>query len=385
MRNQKQYEEYILELIIKLKNNEATEAEIKAIDHWYDHPASPEKYTDGMSALEKSQAQKRIFKSVNSRINTETFSRDRLISRSLVRALALAAVLLLIVGARLFYWLPDSNSFPNNSSSVTSAIKPGGSKAMLTLANGRQIILSDTRNGIVASQGNITVSKSDNNKIVYKTGNSLNSKVEYNTISTLRGGEYQLILSDGTKVWLNAASSIRYPISFPGKKRIVEVLGEAYFEVAYDALKPFSVITKGQVIEVLGTHFNVNAYDNEPLAKTTLLYGSIRISANGKTKKVKPGQQASVSHSDLMLTEVDPQESVAWKEGFFEFNDASIETIMRQISRWYDVDVVFEGRVSTETFTGRVSKFLDIHEVLALVKSPKLHINLKGRRIMIKE
>jgi ferric-dicitrate binding protein FerR (iron transport regulator) len=165
---------------------------------------------------------------------------------------------------------------------------------------------------------------------------------------------------------------------------MVELSGEAYFEVAHDPSHPFRVVTKKQTIEVLGTHFNINAYENELSTKTTLLQGAVRISANGRFKILKPGQQAAVNANEIELTDADPQEAIAWKDGFFEFTDADIETIMRQISRWYDVDVTYEGKITKETFTGRVSKFLSIKQVLALVQSPEVHITYEGRRVMVK-
>ncbi len=384
MSEDKQYNEYILRLISKLKTGEATQDEIKEIDRWYDQPHSLKKYSDGLSQFEKAAAKQRIFQNILLRIKDEHRSSPKRTLGTWVRYGSVAAILLVVMSIGLYHLLPKSDQPVPSNEKVSFTVQPGGHNATLTLANGRQILLNNVKDGVLANQGNTVVTKSGNNQVSYNTGATPSNKVEYNKMSTLSGGEYQLTLSDGTKVWLNAASDIIYPTSFVGNERVVKVAGEAYFEVAHNASKPFKVISNGQTVEVLGTHFNINSYINEPQMKTTLLQGSVKIVANGKNKILKPGQQALVSHSDLTVTNVDAEEAVAWKEGYFEFTDADIETVMRELARWYDVDVIFEGKVPAELFTGRVSKYLNLNQVLNLIKSPKIHISTNGRRIMIK-
>jgi ferric-dicitrate binding protein FerR (iron transport regulator) len=376
--------EYILKLIDKLKNGEATEGDLRAIDQWYDTPVSKAKYADGMSSAEKLRAKEKILRNINSQIIREDIPNKANVSYRLLKTLSLAAILLLMFGAGLFYMVPAIRQQPAHPQLAGSGTQHRSDKALLTLANGKQIILTGAKNGMLASQGNITINKRANGQIVYSADKQENGSKQYNTMATMRGGEYHLTLSDGTNVWLNAASSLKYPTSFSGSDRTVELSGEAYFEVAHDPSHPFRVVTKKQTIEVLGTHFNINAYENELSTKTTLLQGAVRVSANGRFKILKPGQQAAVNANEIELTDADPQEAIAWKDGFFEFTDADIETIMRQISRWYDVDVTYEGEITRETFTGRVSKFLSIKQVLALVQSPEVHITYEGRRVMVK-
>lgn len=386
--NKKQgnYDEHILTLIAKYQKGIATEDEIRQIDFWYDNPLSSEKYADGMSDFTKAKKRSSLLENIYDEIGKRTVKQPQLNSKKIIRAVvAVAAILLVALGAGFILIKTYLKHDSVQSLTSVALIKPAPSKALLTLSDGRQIVLNDAKAGVLANQGDATITKNSNNNIIYNTGTSLSSKVEYNTMSTLRGGEYHLVLADGTNVWLNAASSIRYPTSFPGKERIVEVSGEAYFEVAHDLAKPFKVVSKGQTIEVLGTHFNVNAYTNEPDIKTTLLQGSVKVTAYGIKNILKPGQQAAASVVGTTVLEVDTKEVVAWKEGYFEFSDADIQTVMRELSRWYDVEVVFEGKIPSETFTGRVSKFLDLNQVLTLVKSPKIHIITTGRRIMIKE
>jgi len=220
--------------------------------------------------------------------------------------------------------------------------------------------------------------------ITYNSSNN-RSEAVYNTIKTPRGGQYQLVLADGSQVWLNAASSIRFPVDFTEKVRKVEITGEAYFEIKKDAAKPFIVTIpgKGQV-EVLGTHFNINAYDDENTLNTTLIEGSVKfIADNGESVKLKPGQQAQLSSSVSVLNDADIDKIIAWKTGWFNFDRADITTIMRQVSRWYDVEVVYEGQVSKKTFSGIVSRSQQIAEVLKIMEKAGVKFRIEGKKITV--
>ncbi len=378
-------DERIILLINKLNKGTASESERREIDEWYDHPASAAKYGDGMSLSQKTRAKDRIFQHINAQIDLHRPIPHRRVSFPLIRSMSIAAVLLLIIGAGLFYFNPKGKQSTSEVQGTSYGVNHNTSKAFLTLANGRQIVLTGAKNGMLASQGSVTINKKTSGQIVYRADDQKTGATEFNSMTTMRGGEYRLTLADGTNVWLNAASSLRYPTIFSGKNREVELSGEAYFEVAHDAAHPFRVVTKKQTIEVLGTHFNINAYDNELVSKTTLLQGAVRVMVRGASRTLKPGQQAAVTLNKINLENVDVREAVAWKDGFFEFTDTDIQTIMRQISRWYDVDVVYDGKITGETFTGRVSKFLSVNQVLKLVQSPGVHITYEGRRIMVKE
>ncbi len=263
---------------------------------------------------------------------------------------------------------------------------------MLTLADGTKINLDKAENGEIAHQAGWTISKKEGSQLVYSLvtpgeqpsrGNSL-----FNVIETPRGGEYQVILPDGTRVWLNAASSLRYPAVFAGSERRVELRGEAYFEVAHNSKMPFRIKSNHQLVEVLGTHFNISSYADDKIIKTTLLEGSVAVSVGNDiaSQNLKPGQQAVVGHtgSSIRIKNVDVEESIAWKNGYFLFNDESIESIMRKVARWYDVDVEYTGKIPSVGFNGTVLKSKNISGVLKILELTKaVHFKVKGRRVMV--
>jgi transmembrane sensor len=231
------------------------------------------------------------------------------------------------------------------------------------------------------------VTKTADGHVVYSaTGDNTNEPVLFNTMSVPRGGQYHLTLNDGTQVWLNSNSSITFPTRFSGSERKVEIRGEAYFEVAHQAEKPFRVLSKGQVIEVLGTRFNLNAYDDEPAFKTTLLQGSVKVTANGKIKVLRPGEQAVFKGKVLSLSIPDLEEVMAWHEGDFVFKKQTVEEIMRKVSRWYDIDVDYEHySPDNQTFTGVLSRTKNLSSVIQMMKSStsKLKFHIDGKRLVI--
>ncbi|MET3502665.1 ferric-dicitrate binding protein FerR (iron transport regulator) [Mucilaginibacter rubeus] len=266
-------------------------------------------------------------------------------------------------------------------------ITPGGNKAILTLANGSKVVLNGAANGNIASQGNTTIKKLSNGVVAYNKNNSIATQpatIAYNTMSTPRGGQYHLILADGTNVWLNAASSIKFPVVFNGNERKVQITGEAYFEVAHDKTKPFRVESDGQTVEVLGTHFNINAYADENEIKTTLLQGSVKIKAGSKSYLLKPGEQSHLKNGDVNITQADMDEALAWKNGVFHFNDAGIESVMKQISRWYDVDVKYEGKIKERTFSGEISMNVNASQILDAMRFKKIHYTIEGKTITVR-
>ncbi len=303
---------------------------------------------------------------------------------------AAAAILLLISGG--IYFL-QSHEHPKreladfeNKVPVNDA-KPGGNKATLTLANGSVVILETAKSGAISQQGGSQVIKLDDGRLLYKAevGNAAET-VEYNTVSTPRGGQYQLVLSDGSKVWLNAESSITFPTAFVGKQRKVEIKGEAYFEIAHNPKMPFEVKVKNLNVQVLGTHFNVNAYDDETAVKTTLIEGLVKVSEGAFSKMLKPGQQAvafSRGNKDIVVENVDVDEAVAWKNGFFHFNNSGLEEIMRQLSRWYDVEVVYNGVIPKRQFVGEMQRDLKLSQVLGLLAKNKVNFQIDGRKIIV--
>ncbi|TFF38495.1 FecR family protein [Mucilaginibacter psychrotolerans] len=301
-------------------------------------------------------------------------------------AVAASILIFMTVGAYLFTYKQTTGT-----SNAKIDFTPGGNKAMLTLSNGSKIILTDAKNGKLASQGNIAVTKTHDGEVSYDASASTDpekgTKPSYNTINTPKGGQYQVLLADGSKVWLNSVSSITFPTSFTGKERHVEITGEVYFEVAKNKTKPFFVKAGNQEVEVLGTHFNINSYNDEPDIKTTLLEGSVKIRQlnNSFSAFLKPGQQAvSKLSGPIQIRDADIEQVIAWKNGLFQINDASIEAIMRQAARWYDVDIEYEGKIPQRQFSGKIKRNVKASEFLQMLTYFNVHSSIEGRKIIVK-
>ncbi|MBL7734464.1 MAG: FecR domain-containing protein [Chitinophagaceae bacterium] len=298
-----------------------------------------------------------------------------------------AAVILLICGAAvIFYQQKDRPEEKTDDRQIVQRdVPPGAVKAMLILANGQKIILDNAQVGKLATQEGAMVFNRDGT-IVYD-GIATGSQPVYNTLTTGRAEQSPpLTLADGTKVWLNASSSIRFPVAFQGSSREVDITGEAYFEVSKDNERPFIVKTGASAIKVLGTHFNVMAYDNEPYTAATLLEGAISISSNGKTMKLSPGQQARVDNTDTRITlikEADADNAIAWLHGQFPMSKTDITALMRQISRWYDVDIVYKGAPPVVSFSGALSRQVNLHYLLSALESNDVHCILEGKTVTV--
>ncbi len=301
---------------------------------------------------------------------------------------AAAASILIISTFGFLVWKGKSeekNSIANNQQTViTNDIVPGSTRATLTLADGTTLVLDSAKNGTITKEGNVLVVKQDD-LLVYNQSSEASVEVLYNTITTPRGGQYQMVLSDGSKVWLNAASSIRFPTTFAGKERQVEITGEAYFEVAHLANKPFIVSTGSTSVKVLGTHFNIKAYDDEPAAFITLLEGSVNVSKNLEAVILKPGQQASVGQGIQVAAAVDMEQVMAWKNGAFVFGESmTVKEIMQQLSRWYDVEVVYQNQPAGH-IGGSISRNVNITEVLSILElTGEVHFEIQGKRVIVK-
>jgi ferric-dicitrate binding protein FerR (iron transport regulator) len=313
--------------------------------------------------------------------------------------MAAAAAVLLIIG----WWLFNNNHRPEQKTvlAVTNAkqlITPGKDGALLTLADGRQIVLDSLGNGVVATQNGADVLL-ENGTVVYNKNSSplaIDHSPAYNTLVTPRGRQFQIVLPDGTKVWLNAASSIRYPTAFTGNERRVELTGEGYFEVTKNRNMPFRVFTPshpgrpgGAMIEVLGTHFNIMAYDDEPAVKTTLLEGKVRVEVtqpqtNHKQQTIlHPDEQATVSNQIKVAT-VKTAVAVAWKNGEFMFRNEPLENIMRSVARWYDVEIVYKADVAHKEVWGSITRYGNVSDVLEMIALTGVaHFKVEGRTIIV--
>ncbi|WGQ11191.1 FecR family protein [Pedobacter gandavensis] len=303
------------------------------------------------------------------------------------KPIAVAASILLIAALSVVFFTRMPSDNRGAYVKHTTHIKPGGNKAYLTLGNGKRIILTDLENGTLSTQNGLQITKTHDGQLVYTiTGDQPSGGNDYNVIETPRGGQYQILLPDGTHVWLNAASSLKYPSVFTGKERKVELQGEAYFEVSKNKKMPFKVISSQQTVEVLGTHFNVNSYAEDKEARTTLLEGSVRVEPNHSAGiMIRPGQQTRVKLNDkINVIEADLEEVMAWKDNYFRFNNEKIESIMRKISRWYDVGVEYHGPISEEEFNGTISRAKNISQVLEMLEDTKsVHFKIEGRRIIV--
>jgi ferric-dicitrate binding protein FerR (iron transport regulator) len=300
-----------------------------------------------------------------------------------------AAIILLCITAGAYYWFmakPVPKMVTNTGNPrYKNDISPGRNGALLTLSNGTQIQLDSAGNGNIAQEGNTNIVKIDS-QLSYTVGTGVNATNLYNTVSTAKGNQYQLQLPDGSKVWLNAESSIRFPVMFSGKDRRVEITGEAYFDVKHNSQLPFVVAVNGFEVHDLGTQFNINAYTNETAVRTTLVEGKVSIE-HGEATILKPGEPAEVNEKGRVkvLKGVDVEAAVAWKNGRFMFDNNNIQSVMRQLERWYNIEVVYSGNVSTEEFVGGVSRFGNISEVLTMLeKTGTVSFVIEGRKVIVK-
>ncbi|MBS1664169.1 MAG: FecR domain-containing protein [Bacteroidetes bacterium] len=299
-----------------------------------------------------------------------------------IKGTAAAAILLSIIWGTT-HFLKQNQPIPTiaqKHQDTKQDIPPGTNKAILKLASGKLIDLDDARAGAITGANAEIVKGTSGAKLCYAPG----QEPEINMVSTPRGGQYQIRLADGSTVWLNASSSLRFPTAFTGPDRTVELTGEAYFDIAKKSNIPFLVKINNTTVEVLGTEFNINGYDDEPSLKTTLVTGAVRVETAGKTLLLKPGQQTASQAEGLHLTpNPDLEESLAWKNGTFNFNKLDITTIMRQISRWYDVDIVYEGPKPSGHFSGIISRNTPVSTVLKMLEYGGVHCKVAGKKIVI--
>jgi ferric-dicitrate binding protein FerR (iron transport regulator) len=394
--------ESIEELFSRYLRNECTDQEVKQLFKLFDNPESEEQLKNMIRAqleMNSSEAAQHLLEATLSKIRQAIGPSDAKYKRSLLvtvrenRFYLAAAALLVFVALTVVFW-PSGKKQNHAVSAIKNQrpapdIAPGSDNAILTLGDGTRIVLNKVSNGTLVSQGGVKVLKL-NGQITYQPPHNSAQQPVYNTITTAKGNQYELILCDGSKVWLNASSSIRFPVVFSGSERKVEITGEAYFEVTKNPLKPFKVAIHSGMheaeVEVLGTHFNVNAYDDEPDVKTTLLEGSVRIKNESAMKIISPGQQARFSGGSGISVQnnVDLAQVIAWKQGYFSFDNIGLRALMRQVARWYDVDIQFADGVTDDGFTGKISRSVPLSRLLEVLEFNDIHVTVEGRKIMIK-
>jgi transmembrane sensor len=375
------------DVLIRSINNELNEDEDAELQKWLaESTANKDLYKEMSEQASRSLAlsgmERYPVQSAFSRIQKST---KRKSTRLWSRTIAAAAAILLVLGSVILIYNRYNHKI--NSDHLLYArqdIAPGKNVATLTMANGKVINLSDHKKGIVIDAAQLT----------YNDGTTIDAAADgktdqYQSISTPRGGTYQVRLSDGTMVWLNAASTLRFPIKFLGNERKVEIIGEAYFEVTKNKTKPFKVRTDRQEIKVLGTHFNINSYANDGITMTTLLEGAVQVSTLNKTNKqalvLKPGQQSILTPDHFTMKQVDTEVVVAWKNGYFRFDDENLENIMHNVARWYNADVVFTNeRLKKELFAGIISRDTKVSELLKMLElAGEVKFKIENNKIIV--
>jgi transmembrane sensor len=388
-------QEEIKHLAEKFLNGTATPEEKEVLHSWYvPHPEGAEELVFTSKPEDADVIKSRLYTQIQGRLSTTT---KVAVARKvkLWKRLATVAAVFLVAGIAIQFYMNYANFRTERRIADTKLLLAGTNRATLTLANGKTINLNDAKTGVVI----------DANSLKYNDGTvipEVDPSGQYGErfrndikVSTPKGGQYQVILPDGTRAWLNAASSLKFPSSFAKLDlRKVELIGEAYFEVAKDGAHPFIVATDKQQVEVLGTHFNINSYADEPGTRTTLLEGAVRVSTAQTNSPVNrksdianllPGQQSVVTGSVVKIIPADTEEAIAWKNGYFKFNSEPISSIMRKLSRWYDVEVVYEGEVSKDKFGGTISRYKNVGEVLDMLESTKLvKFKVEGRKIIVR-
>jgi len=368
-----------------------TDSEAEVLRDWYrDHEAGEVIWTANHPD-EKTRIEERIRMRLQKDIEQIEVPHRVIFLHRRKSWLAAAAIGLVLLSGATYLWQkrPADVTATIAKAPPVADFLPATNKATLLLSNGRTIVLDSAGTGILADQGSARVKKTAQGQLTYQLAaaeQDAQKEVLYNTISTPQGGTYAVTLSDGTRVWLNTGSSLKYPTAFTGTARNVELKGEAYFEVASDAVRPFTVLGGGQSIRVLGTHFNINAYDNEPAVKTTLLQGSVKVVRDGREILLRPGEQSlSTTNGTLRLNkDIDTAEVMAWKNGMFQFDEADIGTVMRQIGRWYNVEVVFNGAaLPDDHFRGKIPRNVNASEALQILTLSGIKFKIDGRRIIL--
>lgn len=385
--------EEVQQLVEKYLHGTASKEEEERLLQWYWRESSLESEWE----LNSSQSENELKSMIYAKIIEHDETDSNRLSKSKINFSRLGAPLLFTLIVILSAYFYSARVQKESTDKIITSVKPndilpGGSKAILTLADGRKIELDESENGILVNQGGIKVHKNSDGIIEYtfskQERNTIVASDEaepvYNTIETPVGGKYQLNLADGTKVWLNSSSSLRFPIFFSEDNREVELKGEAYFEVSKDFKRKFSVRSGIQTVEVLGTQFNINAYSDEKSIKTTLFEGEIRVIdlKTNDSKLLKPGEQSNVDQS-IQIRRIDTQAEIAWKEGYFYFKKADIETVMRQLGRWYGVTARYEANLPEHHFSGAISNNLTLLEVLEILEKSDIHFSLDGKEVIV--
>lgn len=377
------------QLIDKYLNGQATDDEVQLLMDLFDSFQTNEDWDERALGV-KQQLEDKMLQRLKSAVQQSKKQDQPKVFRLFAYRNIAAAIALLFISAGIYYSFQHAAKSPltaQNNTAVKHDVDPGKNRAILTLDNGEKVVLDSARIGTLAQKGNISIKKTKDGQLIYVADGEKKSSddepMAYNTISTPRGGQYQVILPDGTNVWLNAASSIKFPTTFAGNERNVELSGEAYFEVTKNPSRPFKVNVNTLNVKVLGTHFNINAYSDEDAIRTTLLEGSVQLTSGAASNLLKPGQQGIIKGGNIQVIDVDSEEFVAWKNGIFEFNRSGIQDIMKQLSRWYDIEVIYTGKIPDDEFVGKIERNVKLSQVLHVLELSHVHFKVEDKKIIV--
>lgn len=391
----------LAKLIKKYVDGKATTEEIEFIHLYYNEFENLPGRMSGISVGEKEELYNEMKKNILNHILAGSETKSEGISENIIPIkssrnwirMAAAASVLLLVAVGLYYVIAPSSLGNSNLAEISSKqinsgdVAPGGNKATLLLDDGTVINLDEATQGLLSTQGNANITKPGDGQLAYKsTKDGDQTDMKYNIVMTPRGGQYQLVLEDGSKVWLNSSSSIRFPATFNDRIRKVEITGEVYFEIAKNTKKPFIVSLNNAEVKVYGTSFNINSYSDENAIRTTLLEGSVEVTSRDKSIMLVPGEEASIAQATNAISKqvkANAKEAIAWKEGYFQFDNADIQLVMRQLARWYDLNVIYEGKPSLVKFKGKIQRDLNLSDVLEYLKND-IHFERVGNTIIIK-
>jgi transmembrane sensor len=373
-------------LIEKYNNHTATSNERMIVEEWYNRIDGVELAADQFN---KTDTKSQIFENISARIEKKKNEKKPFKLKLVYMLFFKAAVIVMVLLAGTYVYLKQTEhpALTASFKSKKSKIIPGGDNAVLLLADGSQVILNKASDGQIADQPGVKVVKTKSGELIYRFAKNIAPQsVAINTVITPRGGQYHLILVDGTEVWLNAASSIKFPTAFNGNDRRVEVRGEVYFEVAKNKSKPFIVHTDQSDIKVLGTHFNVNAYDDEEVQRTTLLEGSVEIKRGNQKMLLIPRQQANIDgkSNTIKIKEIEDLDAIiAWKNGYFQFEKSDVQSVMRQVSRWYNTDVGYNGTIPTKQYTGKIPRSVNVAKLIEMLSYSGIHCEVAQNQITV--
>jgi transmembrane sensor len=370
----------IEELVKKYLDGSATPAEREQLDSWYRNRQLNTKEWEADSLDEVQHVKDEMF----SVISKQTFpKRSYKLIPNVYKYVAAASIILVIVSVTIFY-----NSKGNSDSMANSQVNitPGTNGAILTLANGESVTLGKNALSKI-SKSTSAINHCEDSLLEYKNSQGKTDKqIAYNTLTTPKGHKFTLVLSDGTKVYMNAGSSLQYPETFTGSERIVKLTGEAYFEVVHNSKSPFKVQVKNQIIEDIGTSFNIYAYADEPYTSVTLVDGSVKVKNNENEAIIKPGQKATTSDNSNNITvkTADFESDLAWRSDLFHFEDVQLAVVLKQISRWYDLEIDYDGTIPSKTINGEIYRNMNGAQVLIILKNLGVNYKLEGKKLIIK-